>query len=295
MVLVIFLLAYIVRRKLDTSESYVGDGLWRYWFQPGSRIQAGKESATWMGLLLVAVPALLLLLAEAWLNNTEWRMVGYPVEFLVLVLAMGIPGWASSLRAYSEAWSRGDMQAAWHHVKDLLPADERGAAASPDDMHLSLSRAFLRAVFERFFVIAFWYAVGGIGMAILARGITALRYQWPQAAARPRYATLAEAVNWLPARLLAFTFGIAGDLSGWLREARQGPARPALPADRVLMVAANGALTGYALDPARFSRLHPDEWTGFGGRSLNAVRDLLNRSMLVWICAMALLVIAGWA
>ena len=36
-----------------------------------------------------------------------------------------------------------------------------------------------------------------------------------------------------------------------------------------------------------------DEWTAFGGRSLRAVRDLLNRSMLVWICILALLVISG--
>lgn len=59
------------------------------------------------------------------------------------------------------------------------------------------------------------------------------------------------------------------------------------------MISANGSLTGYALDPARFSQIHPDEWASFGERSLSAVRDLLNRSMLVWICLLALLVIAG--
>lgn len=62
-----------------------------------------------------------------------------------------------------------------------------------------------------------------------------------------------------------------------------------------LMISANGSLTGYALDPNRFSQMHPEEWADFGGRSLSAIRDLLNRSMLVWICALALLVIFGIA
>lgn len=104
---------------------------------------------------------------------------------------------------------------------------------------------------------------------------------------------MAELADWIPARLLSLTFGIAGDLAGWLPETRQTLTGVRKKAGEVLMISANGSLTGYALDPARFSRIHPDEWTAFGGRSLRAVRDLLNRSMLVWICTLALLVISG--
>lgn len=62
---------------------------------------------------------------------------------------------------------------------------------------------------------------------------------------------------------------------------------------KTLIAAANSSLTGYELEPERFSKLHPDEWPDFGERSLAAIRGLLNRSMLVWICGFALLVIAG--
>ena len=149
------------------------------------------------------------------------------------------------------------------------------------------------SVFQRFFLVAFWYAVGGIGVAVLVRGLVALADQWPQAPARPRFERLSEWAGWIPARLLSLTFGIAGDLAGWLHEAGQTLAGVTRKVGEVLMISANGSLTGYALDPARFSRIHPDEWTAFGGRSLSAVRDLLNRSMLVWICTLALLVISG--
>lgn len=243
--------------------------------------------------LIVLVPALLLGLMEWYLDKLGWRMAVYPVEFVLLVLLMGAPGWRSRLEAYSEFWSRGDMQAAWHHIKDNLPARERGAAASPDEMHLSLSRVLMVNVFERFFLIAFWYLVGGIALAFLARGVIALRDHWPQASARPGFAALAEVLNWLPARLLSLTFGVAGDLAGWAAEGKRVLVDVTLKTDQVLMKAANAALTGYALDPGRFSRIHPEEWSSYGRRSLDGIRDLLNRSMLVWVCLLALLVIAG--
>ncbi|EON90968.1 hypothetical protein MARLIPOL_16359 [Marinobacter lipolyticus SM19] len=293
MVLVVFLCAWLVRRRLDLSDSLSGDRVWRVWFRSARSSEAGREVEIRWGLVRVIVPALLLV-GVVWAASIYgWRMSLYPLEFLLLLLLMGAPGWKPLLRAYSEAWSRGDMQAAWHHIQDCLPADERGQAISPDEMHLALSKKLLVAVFERFFLVAFWYVVGGIGLAFLARGLVALREHWPQAAARPHYARIAGLANWIPARLLACTFGLAGDLAGWLKDVRGVLFASGLAADQVLIRAANGALTGYALDPARFAQVHPDEWTAFGGRSLKAIRDLLNRSMLVWVCGIALLVIAG--
>ncbi|MBQ0815532.1 MAG: histidine kinase [Marinobacter sp.] len=293
MILVVFLIAYLVRRRLDGLNAVSSDALWRRWFHKGSVVKAGRESGIMAGLVLVALPALLAALCVYILSLYGWRIAAYPLEIFVLVLMMGMPGWRQSVEVYGSAWHKGDMQAAWHHIQERLPAAERGAAVSPEVMHLSLSRALMLAVFQRFFLIAFWYVVGGIGLAIFVRGLVALAEQWPQAAARPRYLKACEWISWVPVRLLSITFGIAGDLSGWLGDAKAVILGITKKTSEVLMISANGSLTGYALDPARFSRVHPDEWASFGGRSLSAVRDLLNRSMLVWICVLALLVIAG--
>ncbi|WP_417517655.1 regulatory signaling modulator protein AmpE [Marinobacter sp.] len=293
MILVVFLIAYFVRRRLDSLDAVSGDALWRRWFHSGRKVEAGHESGIMAGLFLVALPALLAALCVYISWTYGWRIAAYPLEIFVLVVMMGVPGWRQSIESYTGAWQKGDMQAAWHHIQERLPAAERGAAVSPEAMHLSLTRALMVAVFQRFFLVAFWYVVGGIGLAIFVRGLVALAEQWPQAAARPKYAAICEWVNWIPARLLSITFGIAGDLSGWLVEARQAMGGVTKNTSDVLMISANGSLTGYALDPERFSQVHADEWASFGGRSLNAVRDLLNRSMLVWICVLALLVIAG--
>lgn len=293
MVLIVFLLAYLVRRKLDSAGHVSGDALWRSWFHRGSRVHAGAETSVAGGLALVLLPAFLSGLLEYLLIGYGLRWLVYPVEFVVLVAMMGAPGWKRTLRAYSDAWSRDDMQAAWHHVRDRLPVEDRREDSSAESMHLSLSRAFIVSVFERYFLVAFWFVIGGMPAAIVARGVVALAEQWPQAAARPRFVRWAEWLAWIPARLVSVTFGIAGDLAGWLSEARGLLLALRKPAAEVLAESANSALTGYALDPERFLQVHPDEWSRFGSSSLTAVRDLLNRSMLAWLCGLALLVISG--
>ncbi|MGC8121521.1 histidine kinase [Marinobacter sp. VGCF2001] len=289
----VFLFAYVIRRRLDRADRLVGDDLWRAWFHRWSRVQAGRETAVWKGLLLVLVPTMLLAGAVFLARENGFRYALYPLELVLLLVLMGAPGWRKVLLVYSDAWRRGDMQAAWRHIQERLPAAERGAALSPEAMHLSVSRSLMRSVFDRFFLVVFWYAVGGIALAFLARGLVALSNHWPQAAARDRYDRIARVAGWLPARLLSCTFGLAGDFPGWSRAIRKVLPGFGKNVSEVLMNSANGSLTGYALDPARFSEMHPGEWPAFGGRSLSAIRDLLNRSMLVWICAFALLVIAG--
>ncbi|MDC0663924.1 histidine kinase [Marinobacter sp. SS21] len=293
MQLLIFLLAYFLRRQLDAAGRVDSDRLFRELF---SRLATGPQQRgerISSPLLLLGGLAVALFTLDWWARARGLGVLAYPLQGLVLVALMGAPEWKGVLRAYREAWSRGDMQGAWHHIRAHLPASEQGKAASPDTMHLQLCRRFMVMVFERYFLLAFWYVIGGVGAVLFVRGLIALREHWPQAATRTRFAVGVEVAAWAPVRLLSFSFGLAGDLAGWLREGRQNLVNASVRADDVMMAAANGALTGYALDPQRFSQLHPDDWLDYGRRSLVAIRDLLNRSMLIWVCLLALLVIAG--
>jgi len=290
---VVFLVVYVLRRKLDLADRLTGDVLWRKSFARAHTVSPGREASLTYGLVLIAVPAVLLVLAEVFLRSAGWSLVVHLLALVLMLSLMGTPGVGGALDAYTDAWRRGDMQAAWHQISHLLPAEERGAATSPEHMHRALSKTLIGLIFERYFVVAFWYVVGGIGGAFVARALIALRDHWPQAAARPGFGRLANGLNYLPARLLILTFGIAGDLPGWLKGGKSAVLSIGEENNQVLMTAANSALTGYELEPERFSGLHQDAWPDFGDRSLAAIRGLMNRSMLVWICLLALLVIAG--
>lgn len=290
---VVFLLAYILRRKLDNANLFAADAFWRKSFSHGHSVAPGRESSVVRGLVIILVPTLLLALGEILLRHAGWSLAIHPFALVLLLLLMGTPGLGNMLDGYIDAWRKGDMQSAWRRVCDFLPPAERGAASSPGQMHLVLSKTVIGIIFERYFVIAFWYLVAGVGGAFAARSLIALRDHWPHAAARAGFARLANGLNYLPSRLLGLTFGISGDLAGWLKNGRSALLSLNGDARQTLMEAANSALTGYELDPERFSGLHPHDWPDFGDRSLTAIRGLMNRSMLVWICALALLVIAG--
>lgn len=294
MTFVLVLLAYAVRRVLDSGGRLDPDQFWRSLFHAGTRVRSGREARVWPGVLILLVPTLVLLLLSHWLRTSAWYPLAYPLDLVVLVLLLGMPGWSGRLQAYGEAWRRGDMAAAWHHVKDCLRERERGSANAPAELHLTLARRFMTTVFERYFLVLFWYVVGGIAVAVLVRGTLALRDHWPQSAARPGFGRAADVLAWLPVRLLALSFGLAGDLAGWLSRGRQMLGSLRSRPEEVLLQSADGALTGYALDPKRFERLHPEHWVSFGADSLLAIRNLLNRSLLIWICVFALLVIAGF-
>jgi AmpE protein len=291
----VFLAAYIIRRKLDNANAFAGDDLWRKGFAAGHRASPGKESSLTRGLLMIAVPALLLALAEFFSQGTGWYVVVHPFGFLLLIGLMGAPGVGSILQEYTDAWRRGDMQAAWHRVQNFLPAEERGAATSPGPMHRAVSSTLIGLIFERYFVVAFWYVIGGLWAAFAARALIALRDHWPQPEARAGFGRFASAASFLPAKLLILTFGVAGDLAGWLKGGKSAVLSPSAENRQMLMSGANSSLTGYELQPERFSEVHSEDWPDFGERSLTAVRELMNRSMLVWICALALMVIAGIA
>lgn len=290
---VVFLAAYVVRRKLDQANLFAADSLWRKRFASAHTVSPGREARLGRGLIIIAIPALLLGLAEIFLRSAGWSLAVHPLAFLLLLGLMGTPGLGGVLDGYTDAWRKGDVQAAWRQVSDLLPPGERYQASSPEQMHRVLSTTLIGLIFERFFVVAFWYVVAGVGGAFTARALIALRDHWPHAAARPGFGRLADWVNYLPGRLLGLTFGVAGDLAGWLKNGKSAILSRSGNNKQTLMTAANSALTGYELQPERFSELHPEDWPDFGRRSLAAIRGLLNRSMLVWICALALLVIAG--
>jgi AmpE protein len=290
---VVFLAVYVVRRKLDQAGRLAGDVLWRKGFAHAHRVSPGREDRLGRGLIIIAVPTLILGVGEILLRSSGWSLVIHPVAFMLLLGLTGCPGLGDILDEYTDAWHRGDMQAAWHKVKDLLPPAERGAAVTPEHMHRALSETLIGLIFERYFVIAFWYVIGGIGGAFAAGAFIALRDHWPHAAARSGFGRIAGWINFLPVRLLALTFGVAGDLAGWLKSGKSAVVSLSPDNKSTLMAAASSSLTGYELEPERFSKLSPEQWPDFGSRSLTGIRGLMNRSMLVWICGLALLVIAG--
>ena len=289
--LLVLLICWLLRRRLDLAEVLSPDVLWHDLLQhaPGSgsgfRRYAPVIVASLYAMLVILIAVTSLLLGSAWgISATGALTLG------LFVATTGMPGWRKPLVAYAQAWQQGDISLAWREVRDLLPARERVQATTPASLHLLLAETLIVQTFERYFLPLFWLVVLGPVGVVLATFAIGLRNHYPRADVRELFARWCPVLAWIPAQLLSLTFGLAGDLSGWLqyRRAKQGGDK-----HYGLTRAASGALSSYALDPAAFEQHHPKAWSEFGARSLEAVRDLLNRSMWVWISMVALAAIVG--
>ena len=292
----IILIAYIIRRRLDSHRQWdiepVLEAL-------TTRVAGGRQSnhAALMTLILIAIGCLALLALDLTAIHSIWFAPWLLVELLLLLTTMGNPGWQDSLKAYGQAWQRHDLEGAWHHVRHLLPRNRQRMAVNAEKLHLILASRLLVTTFDGYFLMLFWFALLGPAGAVFIRLVMALRDYWPQPEGRNRAMQVYCWFAWAPMHLLSMTFALAGDFSGWVARRRSGDAVGAnigaSTVESTLFAGANGALSSYSLEPERFASLHPDEWQDYGRRSLAAVRDLLNRSILVWIGTLALLAIAG--
>ena len=292
--LLVIVLAWVLRRQLD-ARGRMDPAQWqRRLFQhaPSDRGDGRATPLFWLipGYVLVVT----LLAIVSWgTGGFLGGLVASLIALIFMVTAMGMPEWRNLLEEYGQAWRAGEMQRAWRAVSHLLPADRRGSALSPEVLHLELAAAFIHTSFERYFLPLFWYALLGPAGLLLILVALAIRDHYPSTMVREVFRSWVDRLAWAPGWLLSFSFAIAGDLSGWLSEKGYRRCSPGESRYECLLRGAGAALSSYALDPARFEQHHPQDWPDFGDRSLTAVRNLLNRSMLVWLALLAVLAIMG--
>lgn len=249
------------------------------------------EARIWdgpVGLILVMLPPVALVALAQWL--LDGILMGIPQLGLGLVLllwALGEGRIDRSLERLDQALARGEGVAAAREAGRLAP----GVVVPRDvdgQVRTALAGAFQRAG-DTVFAPVFWFLVlGPVGIVLYRVSYLAWRYGARAANPGPRFRRSARRVfvvlAWIPARLTALALGLAGSLSdawrGWqLARATEGDSHRA-----VLWGAGFGALRfpehGGALD-------EPERW-------VKEARQLLFRTLVVWLVAIALLTLTGW-
>ncbi len=230
--------------------------------------------AAWPGpdgrvlLLLIAPSAALVLLATMG-SRVHPALLAF-VDFAVLALVLG----CDRLRQATDAYYADERTHRWPHSREFLTA--AGLAArrqwiSVDARHKDVCSQILALNLQRYFVIIFWFMVGGSGAALLAR------LAQNAAVREGAGAVLREALEWLPLRFFALSCALLGQSAGvntfagrwWHR----WPA--ALP----------------SLSLALFRALHDQAAACPGGRAAHPltaeVRLLLNKLLLLWMVLFA--------
>lgn len=271
-------------RLLDLRESTWFTG----WFGLGARWMRGAPGV--LGLLAGALVMLLPALPVAWL---AWAfhdvLAGLPyIVFatLMLVLSLG----PQDLLAQAEAWLEGRR----HGDEAAAAAAERAiceghSEATEKATARKLEAAILVQANHTLFGVIFWFMVLGPAGAwayrvadLFRRHMRATGSGGPNTA---RAELLFGIVTWIPARLLAASYTVAGSFDDAFEDWRAYYQRTSAGffrvSENIVAAAGIGAIRRRCPEPGSID-------------AVEATRGLVRRALYIWITLIAVLTLVGW-
>lgn len=255
------------------------------WFARYREMTAGVTNSTLRLLLLVALPVLSVF-AVLWLLAPI--LFGLPVFLLsvaLLLYSLGRGDFQILLKLYLNSWQRADLEGAYQHGRGFSTELCETGADNALQLHLSVRKAMFYQGFERWFAVVFWFVLAGPAVVLAYRLLFLLANddQLKQQD-RDRAAAVLVYMEWLPVRLLGLAFAVIGNFDSCIASLRehfnsQLPSAELL--DKVGMKALPVYLPEGQVDGEQFIKLAAEE--------LSAVQHLLSRSLLVWVCVVAVL------
>jgi AmpE protein len=259
------------------------------WFARGARwIRAAPGVAgVWIALVVMLLPVV----PVAWIAYT-FRDVLAGFAYLVfaaavLFFSLGPQDLLLQLREWLEARERGDDATAEDIGASIRETDSQEATV-PTPWALE-SAVFVQAN-HRIFGVVFWFMLLGPAGAWTYR-VTDLFRRYMRATGTGGQATqLVETlfgfVAWMPARLLALSYAVAGSFDDAFEDWRAYYQRTSAGffrvSENILAAAGIGAIR----------RRCPD---GNSVATIRSARDLVRRALVIWLTVIAALTLVGWA
>ncbi len=285
------LLSYFLQQKMDLSLSRQFDKAVLQLLRPQQFSLMVKTKGT--GLLLVLlISAAYFSLVYAfffYIESLFFGVLALACNVFLLLLLLGQAGFKESLVHYIESLRRGDFEASAIKQQVLSGINSR-RLNDPVNMQNEVCTAILYHNFNRFFIIIFWFVFAGPAAAVAIRVID-LVSQHSSHQLNTSAMWVKKIVEWIPARLLALSFALAGDFKGAIGYCLKAFFDFRSDTSTVLRGAASGALDNYDMNFTVDATMSLDKLIATGVTGITAVRDLLSRSMALWLGVFAIVAI----
>jgi cobalamin biosynthesis protein CobD/CbiB len=289
-------------RPLRSGNRLYG-GFARYVTRLARNFNAGRYGDGVVSWLLAVLPLMLGTVIVSWLLHRAGGAFALAWNVGVLYLALGFRHFSYFYTDIEQALQRGDLI----HARELIGEWRGRSAAELDESEIARVAIELGLVYSHrhvFGVIA-WFIVLGPAGAIGYRLAALLAARWGGARdgdsrAFGQFALRAyEIIDWIPARLTALGFVIAGDFMGavecWRNQAAAWPE----PNRGVVLAAGAGAL-GVRLGGVlrRNGGIEDRPSLGDGDEAgldyMQAAIGLIWRALVLWMFLILLVTIASW-
>ena len=255
------------------------------WFISYRAKTTGVANSSLRLLLLVGLPVLGVFVVLWLLAPILFGLPVFLLSVALLLYSLGRGDFQILLKLYLNSWQRADLEGAYQHGRGFSAELCETGADNALQLHLSVRKAMFYQGFERWFAVVFWFVLAGPAAALAYRLLFLLANddQLKQQD-RDRAAAVLVYMEWLPVRLLALAFAVIGNFDSCIASVREH-FKSQLPSAELLDTVGMKALPVYLpegqVDGEQFIKLAAEE--------LSAVQHLLSRSLLVWVCVVAVL------
>ncbi len=235
------------------------------------------------GLLLVLVPVWgATALLQGWLHDLLFGLVGLLFYIAVFVYCLGPRDLAIDVNTYCEVADSTDPGLRLRAAGRLIGEEPLADGEAGDRQ---VARAVLLEANDRLFGVLFWFVVLGPVGAVMYRSVAVLYRERREANGYGEAVDLLYGILvWIPARLLALGYALAGHfdsaIEGW-RAAHRDMPRGSEGSFEVLAATGEGAL-GLADEDGDAS-------------AVRAAMRLVWRTLTIWLVVLSLLTLAGWS
>jgi adenosylcobinamide-phosphate synthase len=267
------------------------------------RFNAGEYSHGAIAWTLAMLPVVVGVWLVSMLLDDIHPFLGWAWNVVVLYFTLGFKYFSDTAERIARLLRAGDVGGA----REQLATWRRGDTSqfSDDDLTRVTIEQVMAASHRQMFGVLVWFVLlvplGPVG-AVLFRAASSLARRWSNTrGAFGHFAQRAfQAINWLPARLTALTYAIAGNFEDamycWRTQASAWPDED----DGVVLAAGAGAMgvrLGQSINVGDENVWRPDLGTGqatLDPDSIDSAVSMIWRGLVIWLVAGLLVVIAGW-
>lgn len=290
----IALLAIILLEAYSELGFVQRDNWLRGWDKSLSALGLGGQLM--LGLaVFVAVPVILLQLLLVSLAQQHLGFLSFFLELLILLYALGRGNMDAQIVLFTSDLQSDELQAAFHNVGVVDTSYREGRLETAGGIKEQIFAALPYRMFERTFVVVFWFFFFGAPAALAYRLLalhgdlkldasldTSLHSTDDERLDNRRDSHAVKwlwLMEWLPARLLSLTLGLVGNFSQAAGATRRLLLSRSIGTSTFLREAVFGALDQSQTSDALTPQLTKD------------VVSLLGRAMTTWLVIIAVLVI----
>lgn len=177
--------------------------------------------ALWQGRLAIPVVLVLPLTLTWWIQGTlDQPLLQLLFSAVVLFLCLGPRDLADDVQLWLDARKAGDRDTAERLARALQQGPERYAERETPDSRSLVGAMFIQSHERLFGVLLWFFALGPIGAVgyRLASRLPRLLMEYEHSQAGEMAETLHALAAWIPARITAVLFGLAGSLDDAIKE-----------------------------------------------------------------------------